>query len=295
MVLWLADFLLEKNFQPGIVSRGYGRKTKGYVDGLEHPQPEAIGDEPALFVQRLKGEVPVLVGVERLLAIPLLLQGYPECKCIVLDDAYQHRYVRPHISILLTAYDDLFTQDTLLPAGRLREARSGARRADVVVVTRCPGNLNDVEKKAIKEQIAKYNKSVPVYFSHVMYDALYSLHDRDTRLPQAGSVFLCTGIANPEPLRIYLEAQGHTVCSNVKSDHHAFTASEIKQLKHEAAKAGCNMLVITEKDAVKWKSLDDQEGLPVWVQPIRMKIEEENSFKDWLLPQVNEIYARYIN
>ncbi len=295
MVLWLAEVLQENNVQPGIVSRGYGRKTKGYVDGLENPSAEAIGDEPALFVQRLKGQVPVLAGAERLLAIPLLLQGYPECKCIVLDDAYQHRYVRPHVSILLTAYDDLFSRDALLPAGRLREARTEARRADVIVVTRCPNNLNEKEKKAITAELAQYNKQGPVYFSHVSYDALYSLQDSNASLPTKGKVFLCTGIANPEPLRLYLEAQGYSVLSSVKADHHVFTASEIKKLKSEAATAGCSMLVITEKDAVKWKALDDTTGLPIWVQPIRINIEDESSFKNWLLPKVNEIYERYIS
>jgi tetraacyldisaccharide 4'-kinase len=295
MVLWLAEILQEHNLQPGIVSRGYGRKTKGYVDGLENPSPEAIGDEPALFVQRLKGQVPVLAGAERLLAIPLLLQGYPECKCIVLDDAYQHRYVRPHVSILLTAYDDLFSRDTLLPAGRLREARTEARRADVMVVTRCPINLSEKDKKAIKAELAQFNQQASVYFSHVSYDALYSLQDSNASLPAKGKVFLCTGIANPEPLRLYLEAQGYSVLSSVKADHHVFTAAEITKLKSEAAIAGCAMLVITEKDAVKWKELDDSIGLPIWVQPIRINIDEESSFKNWLLPKVNEIYERYVS
>ena len=151
MVEYLITLLKDK-YKVATLSRGYKRKLKGYVLAQAHTTAIEIGDEPMQFHSKFP-DVAVAVGEERIVAIPQLLQDCPETNVIILDDAFQHRVIKPGFNILLTEYDNLFTKDFFLPAGNLRDQKSSYKKADVIVVTKCPFNLSKEEKDTIKKEI----------------------------------------------------------------------------------------------------------------------------------------------
>lgn len=147
------EFLLNRlsgKFHLSVLSRGYGRKTHGYKLATEDCSPAEIGDEPFQIYSKYKNKVCVAVGEERILAIPMILAENPEVEAIVLDDAFQHRYLLADLNIVLTTYQRPFFSDYLLPVGRLREGRVNVNRADIIVVTKCPQNLSEREKNDYK-------------------------------------------------------------------------------------------------------------------------------------------------
>ena len=147
--------LLHSQYKVATLSRGYGRKTKGFILANDEATAESIGDEPLQFYKKFKNECVVSVGEERALAIPHILTEHPETQVVLLDDAYQHRAVTPSFNILLTDYNRLFYQDYPFPSGRLRERRKGAKRANAVIVTKCPDDLSSSAQQAIEQQIRK--------------------------------------------------------------------------------------------------------------------------------------------
>lgn len=158
-VEYILRFLIEKGYSNKVatLSRGYGRKTKGFRIANNEDSPKTVGDEPFQIYQKFRNEAVVSVGEDRVLAIPSIIYEHPENEIIVLDDAYQHRSVKPNFSILLTDFSSLFYDDYVLPSGTLRESRKGAKRADVVIVTKCPLDLGKTEQEKIKERIEKYS------------------------------------------------------------------------------------------------------------------------------------------
>ncbi|QKG52343.1 tetraacyldisaccharide 4'-kinase [Hymenobacter sp. BRD67] len=156
-VAWLVQELLRQGQQPAILSRGYGRQTKGPRLATLADSAATIGDEPCQYFQEFNHQrVPVAVAENRQLGLDLLRQHHPELTCVVLDDAYQHRRVRPTLNILLTELARPFYTDFVLPAGRLREARAGAARADVVILTKCPPGLSAHDQAAAEAQVRRY-------------------------------------------------------------------------------------------------------------------------------------------
>ncbi|HNP53398.1 MAG TPA: tetraacyldisaccharide 4'-kinase, partial [Ferruginibacter sp.] len=147
MTAYIVSFL-QHQYRVATLSRGYKRKTKGFAIADEHTSALEIGDEPMLFHQRFP-ELTVAVGEERIVAIPQLLHARPETEVIILDDAFQHRYVRAGLNILLTEYRNLYTRDLMFPAGDLRDVRASSRRAQILVVTKCPPDLSEADKNAI--------------------------------------------------------------------------------------------------------------------------------------------------
>lgn len=154
-VEYILRYLIDKGYSNKVatLSRGYGRKSKGFRIATDEDSPKTIGDEPFQMYQKFKNEAVISVGEDRVLAIPSLLYEHPDNEIIVLDDAFQHRSVKPNFSVLLTDYNTLFYNDYVLPSGTLRESRKGAKRADVVVVTKCPVKLGKAEQEIIKQRI----------------------------------------------------------------------------------------------------------------------------------------------
>ena len=144
---------LRDNYKVATLSRGYKRKTAGYALATESSNALEIGDEPMQFHIKFP-DVAVAVGEERMVAIPQLLHDRPDTAVIILDDAYQHRTVKAGLNILLTEYSNLYTEDWYLPTGDLRDERSSAKRADIIVVTKCPSTLSNDEKEAVRAEIA---------------------------------------------------------------------------------------------------------------------------------------------
>lgn len=163
--------LLKDQYKLATLSRGYGRKTKGFHFLNQEDTAEKVGDEPLQFFKKFGTEVVITVGEERALAIPEILFHHEETEIILLDDAFQHRKVDRDLNILLTAYASPFFADIILPAGRLREARKEAARADMVVVTKCPENLSETEQQHFKTRIKQYTvPEVPIFFSSIKYE-----------------------------------------------------------------------------------------------------------------------------
>ncbi|GAB3846127.1 tetraacyldisaccharide 4'-kinase [Hymenobacter terrigena] len=277
-VIWLVEELLRQGHRPAILSRGYGRQTKG--PRLAGPQDSAatVGDEPWQYFEQFAAQkVVVAVAEERRLGAHLLLREHPEITVIVLDDAYQHRAVRPALNILLTELARPFYEDHVLPAGRLRESRAGAQRADVVIVTKCPSNLSDADQGLVKQQIRRYSRpDAPVLFSAYQYTAPQALPDAIGAglpvTPAAGPAVLLTGIAQPGPLHEYLEEQGYHIRYHANfPDHHAFLPEDVAALRAHWQPGW--PIFTTEKDATRLLMPElraARAGLPLYTIPVRV-------------------------
>ena len=280
-VSWLVEELLRQGHRPAILSRGYGRQTQG--PRLAGPPDSAatVGDEPWQYYGAFAARhVPVAVAEARRRGVALLLREHPETTVVVLDDAYQHRAVRPTLNVLLTELARPFYDDDVLPAGRLRESRAGAGRADVVVVTKCPADMPAAARAAAEQRVRRYARpGVPVLFSSYAYGAPQPLAVADEALGcgpgparGAGPALLLTGIAQPGPLREYLAEQGHTVRFHAKfPDHHAFAPADLAGLRAHWQPGW--PIFTTEKDATRL--LDPalraaRAGLPFYTIPVRV-------------------------
>jgi len=270
--------LLRPHFKIATVSRGYKRKTKGYVLAKDSSTALEIGDEPMQFHINFP-DISVAVGEERIVAIPQLLHDKPDTQVIILDDAFQHREVRPGLNILLTQYGDLYTKDFFLPTGDLRDQRSSAKRADVIVVTKCPAGMNEEERKEIIEEIAPAEDQ-KVFFTTIQYGVPYHISTHEFRhITQNDEVLLVCGIANPKPLKQYLTEQAATYYQLDYSDHHIFRIDDLKDIKKrfDAIAAEKKMIVTTEKDAVRLiKFTEELQSMSLYVLPIRHAFLFEN-------------------
>ena len=253
--------LLRDEYKVATLSRGYGRKTRGYKDVSAQSIAANVGDEPLQFAQKFN-DIQVAVCEDRQSGMERLLSKEPPPQVIILDDAYQHRKVTAGFNVLLTSYGDLYKDDYLLPAGNLREPRGGALRADVVVVTKCPDVISADEQRDIRSSLA-VNAGQEVYFSKIAYDSQIRSQDGEASLHRLKTmnVTLVTGIANPKPLLEYLDAQGLSYFHKSYGDHHNFSAAEITDLE------GVECILTTEKDYVRLRPLLSHKQL--YYLPIR--------------------------
>lgn len=261
---------LKKQFKVATVSRGYKRKTTGYA--LASPATTAIeiGDEPMLFYKKFP-DVPIAVGEERHDAIPQLLHDRPDTEVVVLDDAFQHRTIRYGFSILLTDYGNLFTRDFFLPTGELRDERRSYRRADVMVVTKCPADLPEQERKEIEKELNPLPHQ-KVFFSMISYGIPYHITNKSSiYIDEYTEVLLVAGIANPRPLERYLEERIHTYYMMSYNDHHIFTIDDWKDIQKRFAgiEAEKKIVLTTEKDAMRLMKFEiELAQMPFYVIPI---------------------------
>lgn len=248
-VAWIVRELLARGAKPAVLSRGYGRRTRGYRLAGATDTAATLGDEPLQHHQDFGAAVPVAVCEDRRAGIATLAQQQPSLTTVVLDDAYQHRRVRPTLSILLTEQQRPFYTDYVLPAGRLRESRGGARRADVVIVTKCAPSLPTSAQHAIAANIRRYARpDVPVLFSTYRYGKPVAVTAQATC--PGTSIVLLTGIAHPEPLRDHLKAMGYRITHHAAfADHHAFSTADIAGVAAQCRAGQC--VFTTQKDAVR--------------------------------------------
>jgi tetraacyldisaccharide 4'-kinase len=239
--------LLGDECRVATLSRGYGRKTTGIRIATPQDNAETIGDEPFQFYRKFKDKVVVAVGEERAFAIPYVLDEHPDINVVLLDDAFQHRKVKPGFQILLTDYHNLFVNDLLLPAGRLRESKRGAARADVIIVTKCPPAITDDEMIAIESSIRQYS-SKAVFFTRICYGHLLPVTDVAPYKPE--KIILVSGIANAAPLEAYVARNYELVKHFSFADHHMYSKDDIDRIC-EAAATMHAVVVTTEKDMVK--------------------------------------------
>ncbi|HEY2582093.1 MAG TPA: tetraacyldisaccharide 4'-kinase [Mucilaginibacter sp.] len=280
--------LLKDNYKLATLSRGYGRKTKGYlVAELENQEPtdkrqysqltthhspltNEIGDEPAQFKHKFP-DITVAVCEKRVEGIKQLL---PAHDLVILDDAYQHRAVEPGLSILLFDYNRINEPHFLLPAGNLREPFSGRWRANIMVVTKCPPALTTDAQVMVAQRI----EPLPyqhLFFSSITYQPLHSLEGKPANLviDSGTTVFLLTGIANAKPLLQHLSGLTSNIIHHNYPDHHPFSLKNITKLADEfsACASQKKIIVTTEKDAQRLEEFWLKLQLPIFVIPIRVE------------------------
>jgi tetraacyldisaccharide 4'-kinase len=256
------------------LSRGYKRASSGFLIADEQATALSIGDEPFQFYSKFK-DVIVAVDSNRRRGISNLIDK-KQPDIILLDDAFQHRKVKAGFSILLTAYGELYSNDFVLPTGNLREPKSGAKRANVIIITKCPETLSEAEKAIIKKDLKPLPSQV-VFFSSIVYSQRILNEKEDLGLNELkGDTFtLVTGIANPKPLQDYLEHKGLQFEHLNFKDHHNFTDEEILSLKTK------KRILTTEKDYVRLLPyFKDSDAL--FYLPIAFKIEQSKLFEETL-------------
>jgi len=238
--------LLSDNYKVATLSRGYKRKSKGFVLGSTTSDANILGDEPFQFYQKFP-QIRVAVDADRKNGIEQLLSLSPKPQVLLLDDAYQHRRVKAGLYILLTSYGDIYPDDFLLPAGNLREGRAGADRAAVIIVTKCPPELSQNTMDSIVKKL-KPNPSQKVYFTCIEYDSSVYSEERQLTEEEVKSTekALVAGIAKPQPFFDHLYQQGDEVLAY--PDHHDFTDKELAELEE---KSKIKIIVTTEKDYVR--------------------------------------------
>lgn len=284
-VLYLLE-QLKGDYKLATMSRGYGRKTSGFRLAEEEDTAESLGDEPILLKQA-HPDVPVAVGEQRVLAIPDLLTQHPETQAILLDDAFQHRAVKAGLYILLTTYDHPYSKDWLLPSGDLREPRAAAKRADIVIVTKCSSEWRngEVEEPARPDKGGWRRKlnlknDQELYFTRYAYQPLRTAWDNQPVDEAPEDVLLVTGIANSSGLLEYVQSQTKgTVVHQKYRDHKRFTQRDVDRMcaQMDTFAVPRKALVTTAKDATRlapFKSFFAKRGVPVLVQPIGVQFLE---------------------
>ncbi len=318
------EYLLRQllpHYTLAMLSRGYGRRTKGYRLVGPSDTAESVGDEPLQVYQKFGENCVVAVGEARALAIPRLLAEYPDTEVILLDDALQHRAVQPQLSLLLTDYNRLFYNDLPFPAGRLRERRHGAVRADAVLVTKCPAYLTEAERDVITANVRRYTRAgVAIFFTGFRYGEPRSLtdpsdrpgpspmergvlkrgsvssplHRRGAGVGQAGEVLLLTGLANPGPLEAYVRERFSLGKHLRFPDHHAYTLGDLTKINQSlnALPEGEKTVITSEKDAVKLRPLlathPEMMLASVFYLPIEVEFlfSEGPQFDAWVLEAI---------
>ncbi len=269
MVEYIVLHLKEK-FKVATLSRGYKRKTKGYALATANTTAVDIGDEPMLFFKKFP-DIPVAIGEQRLEAIPQLLHDKPETEVIILDDAFQHRVINAGLNILLTDYDNLFTRDFFLPTGDLRDMRSSYKRAQIIVVSKCPPTISIEEKHEIINEldVLAHQKT---FFTSIKYGEPYHIVDGSAyTLNDTTDVLLVTGIANPLPLKNYLEEKAESYSMMQYQDHYNFVIDDWREIRDrfEGMDAANKIILTTEKDAMRLlKFSNELQGIPFYVIPI---------------------------
>ncbi|GAA4281404.1 tetraacyldisaccharide 4'-kinase [Gaetbulibacter aestuarii] len=262
--------LLKDDYKIATLSRGYKRQTMGFQLADLKSNARTIGDEPFQFYHKFNKDIYVGVDAQRQKGISELLKLKPKPEVILLDDAYQHRKVKAGLNILLTTFSQPYFNDLVLPTGNLREPRSGAQRADLIVVTKCPEIISEEEKRQyIKRIDPKEHQSV--FFSSILYDDSVYSEDSSIKLHDLKSFTLVTGIANAQSLVDHLKKNDLKFDHLNFKDHHEFSADDIQLLSKK------HLIVTTEKDFMRLKDVEDLKG-KLYYLPIKVSLEQANNF-----------------
>jgi tetraacyldisaccharide 4'-kinase len=290
MVEYLVKILQQK-YKVATLSRGYKRKTKGFLIADKLTEAIDIGDEPMQIHQKFPGIV-VAVAEERVMGIPEVLNDKPGTEVIILDDAFQHREVKGGLNILLTDYNRLYTQDFLLPAGNLRDIKSSSKRAGIIVVTKCKSDLNEREKKLIVDQLNPLPEQ-KVFFTKIKYEDPYHLFSKENSfLNKDLEVLLVCGIANPKTIEDFLKSKVSSFQILRYKDHYNFHLDDVKKIKEEFSKIENRKKIIltTEKDAARLLKFEKELAqFPIYVLPMAHEFlfEEKIEFEKNIFEFVN--------
>lgn len=277
--------LLIDNYKIATLSRGYGRKSKGFLIGNQFSMYKDIGDEPMQYLKKFKKQIVVAVSEKRREGIINLMENDTDLDVVLLDDAFQHRYVKPGLSILLTDFHKLYKEDYLLPVGTLRDTINAVKRADIILVSKSHKVLSPITRKRITD-ILKPEQHQSLYFSYLEYGDLLPLFDSNTEpVPEkVNTIILFSGVANSYPLQEHL----HDMCIELHVvdffDHHVYRKKDIDLIinKYEEAFTRKKIIVTTEKDAMRLVNspyLSAFQNLPVYYKPVRVKLHKPDDQK----------------
>lgn len=291
--------LLKKKYEIATLSRGYKRRTSGYLLANENSTDIEIGDEPMQF-HLGHPDIAVAVGEKRIEAIPQLLYDRPQTKLIILDDAFQHREIYAGLNIILTDYSNLFTRDFFLPTGDLRDERASMKRAQLIVVTKCPLNLTEHERFLLIKEISPEPEQ-QIFFTAIQYGKPYHLVSGEKiELNKEMEVMLVCGIANPFPLTQYIHEYTKTYDAMFFSDHHLFSIDDLTEIKNrfDFLSEKNKIILTTEKDAVRLiKFKEKLIDIPIYVIPISLEFlfNQCTEFDQKVSEYVSDFYANAIN
>ncbi len=298
--------LLKNSLKVATLSRGYKRKTRGFLIAEAGSTVKQVGDEP-LQMKIKFDDVIVAVDAKRVRGIEKLLALPENPDMIILDDAYQHRYVTPGLNILLTDFDRLITKDSLLPFGRLRESASNRSRANIIIVTKCPPELKPIEERIITKELTirpyqnlyftrlEYGFAQPVYPDVIESGGQYL----KALVLNGRAILLVTGIANPTPLKNYLIHQSHIIQHINFSDHHTYTNKDMDLVlsKFDSLPKENRIIITTEKDMVRIRelvSVPDQIKCNIFYIPLTISF-LNNGGKDFDQKIINYVRENRIN
>ena len=272
--------LLKDSYEIAVLSRGYKRKTKGFILADSKSTVMDLGDEPYQMHLKFK-KIDLAVDTNRVRGINLLKEKNNNIDIVLMDDAFQHRAVKAGFYILLTAFDDLFIDDFLLPTGSLREFKSGVNRADVIIVSKTPENTTEKVRQSVSKRLEHYNK--PIFFSEIIYSEMLISQTESINLNSLKDkkVTLVTGIANPKPLKDFLVRKGIIYDEIEFEDHHNFSTSEISQLENLDT-----FIITTEKDYVRMCGRLNHQKL--FYLPIKTKIYNSVKFEELIFNFIKE-------
>ncbi len=273
--------LLQDTFNVAVLSRGYKRRSVGYVFAERGISARDLGDEPTQLFTKF-GNVAVAVAENRVLGLPNLLFDAPDTQIVLLDDAFQHRAIKPGLNILLTEFNNLFTRDYLAPAGMLREYAGAYQRADIIVVSKCPPGLGLAERQKIMTEIMPFPHQ-KVYFSYLKYGQLEGVYEKNT-IAKADAALVFSGIANPASLVKEVELRVENVNLKKYSDHYQYKEKDIEDLVDlfKQLPETQKIIVTTEKDRTKLMEPEIKElfkNLPVYYLPVEVAFFDEDKEK----------------
>ncbi len=295
-VEYLVRLMHDHGIVTAVLSRGYKRRTVGYVEVSTDSTTSGVGDE-ALQLKRKFPELIVAVCENRLNGIKHLKNRHPDVQVVLLDDAFQHRRMQPGYAILLTPADRLYVEDKMLPLGRLRESPQGASRADMVVVSKCPDTIQPIEQRIIDNKL-QLPPCKTLVFTKMRYLPLVPAFGGETGRALAPDairgkrILLLTGIAQPRYLADHLRETGADIRVLAFPDHHVFTQKDIKRIEQNAHEHQAALIVTTEKDAVRLGecALPEQLKNNIYIQPIDVQFvgNDQNSFNSNIIHYVKQ-------
>ena len=284
--------LLSEKYRIAVLSRGYGRKTKGYILANDSHNHYDIGDEPMQYFKKFN-DIKVAVDENRCKGIEKLLKENQPPQIILLDDAYQHRKIKPGLNILLTDYYNLYSNDHLVPAGNLRDIRKAAKRADIIVVSKSPNVLTPYYKKDVEDSL----KPLPhqkIFYSYIEYQEFvpFNKASQEVNIKETKTILLFCGIANTYSLEDYLKRKYNTITKVQFNDHHSYSEKDMDLVieKYNNIIGKNKTIVTTEKDAMRLinSSLSDKfSDIPIFTIPIKVKFHKEDDFNKEIIDYIN--------
>ena len=280
--------LLKINYTVAVISRGYGRKNSKLQSVEITSKAFEVGDEP-LQLKQNNPECLVLVEKNRNKGVLHILKYFPKTEIILLDDGYQHRWIKAGFNILVTPFYSPYYNDFLMPFGKLREGEKGATRANAIIFSKTPENTNTTLKKGMQERLNLFSHQ-KAYFSVIEYHKFRCINN-NTELEGNNpyNITLVSGIANANPLIKYLKEKGHIMNHLKYSDHHNYTSNDIDDIlvKYNAEKSTKKLILTTEKDATKLKQFSPHfKDVNFYYIPIEIKIEQSEKFKKQIIDYV---------